>query len=182
MDMGMDTGTSNSSMIMMMKPYIHFTPGDILFFSTWVPTTPGAFFGACLALFAVALFERFVAAIGRVVEAQWTSSPFSDTTPRKSSASITSRTLLNGDKDSQFAADNASVLSQCEVHKASTPQRLSAPFIPRIELQRGALRAGGAVLGYVLMLAVMTFNAGLILSIIVGLGVGEVVFGRFGAV
>lgn len=64
----MDIGSSNSTMAAMMKPYIHFTPGDILYFSNWSPKSTGAMVGACLALFMMAFFERLVVALGRMLD------------------------------------------------------------------------------------------------------------------
>ncbi|TBU35037.1 Ctr copper transporter [Dichomitus squalens] len=67
---------------------------------------------------------------------------------------------------------------------ARRPQRSSRmipPFIPSHDVPRGALFAFQALLFYVLMLAVMTFQAGYLISIVVGLAIGEVLFGRFGS-
>ena len=118
--------------------------------------------------------------------------------------SFTSRSPLTKNENSD--AGSVSDLSHSEDRSHVQPMtvapascRLLIPFVPRVELQRGARRIGSAVLGYILMLAVMsevfafisletcltrgsfrTFNAGFILSIVAGLGVGEVVFGRYG--
>lgn len=69
MDMG-DTGDSSTSM-MMMKPYVHFTGGDSLFFQSWGPSSSGAIAGACIGLAFLAIFERWVAAIRGVLESHW---------------------------------------------------------------------------------------------------------------
>ena len=54
------------------------------------------------------------------------------------------------------------------------------PFIAPHDIPRGIIHFFQAILGYAFMLAVMTFNLGFILSICVGFGVGEILFGRFG--
>ena len=54
------------------------------------------------------------------------------------------------------------------------------PFIASHDIPRGIIHFVQAVLGYAFMLAVMTFQLGFILSICVGFGVGEILFGRFG--
>ena len=46
-------------MSMMMKPWLHLTKGDYLFFDTVAPSSPGAIFGACLILFLVGVFDRW---------------------------------------------------------------------------------------------------------------------------
>ena len=53
------------------------------------------------------------------------------------------------------------------------------PFIPAHDLTRGVVFAAQSALSFALMLIVMTFNVGFILSIVVGLGIGETLFGRY---
>lgn len=56
----------------MMKPWLHFTQGENLFFMAWVPLSTGAVVGACIGLFMLALIDRWVASIRGVMEAYWT--------------------------------------------------------------------------------------------------------------
>jgi len=65
--------------------------------------------------------------------------------------------------------------------RAHKPSRMIAPFIAAHDIPRGAIHALQALLGYTLMLAVMTFQAAYLISIIIGLGLGEVLFGRMGS-
>ncbi|KAJ7104350.1 CTR copper uptake transporter [Mycena belliarum] len=66
--------------------------------------------------------------------------------------------------------------------RLATKARIDAPpFIPKHDLARGALHALQALLGFAFMLAVMTFQAAFILSVVGGLGVGEMMFGRYAA-
>ena len=69
MDMSMDGSMSLASGNMV--PYLHFTPGDVLWFQGWVPKSPGAMFGACLGLFLLAIVERWIAAMRSLAEAYW---------------------------------------------------------------------------------------------------------------
>jgi len=55
-------------MMMMMVPYLHFTPGDNLFFDTVAPSSAGAIFAACLILFLLAILDRYVRAARRGLE------------------------------------------------------------------------------------------------------------------
>ena len=55
----------------MMVPYLHFTPGDALWFKDWVPKSRGAIVGTCIGLFLLAIVERFLAALKGVMESWW---------------------------------------------------------------------------------------------------------------
>lgn len=69
MDMSMDGGMTLASG--MMRPYLHFTPGDTLWFLGWVPQSIGAMVGACIGLFMLALLDRWVSAMRNVAEVHW---------------------------------------------------------------------------------------------------------------
>ena len=58
-------------------------------------------------------------------------------------------------------------------------RRVALPFISSHDIPRGVIHALQAALSFTFMLAVMTFQVGFILSICVGLGVGEIMFGRY---
>ncbi|KIJ68748.1 hypothetical protein HYDPIDRAFT_173400 [Hydnomerulius pinastri MD-312] len=131
----------SSSMDMMMIPWLHFSGGDFLLFKTWQPTSNGAIAGACIALVAFCILERWLAAFRRSQELRWRASIVVRTNPR-----------------------------------------LIPPFIPSHDIPRGIIQAFQSTFSYALMLAVMTFNAAYIISIILGLGIGEILFGRMGRV
>ncbi|WVW79475.1 hypothetical protein I302_101444 [Kwoniella bestiolae CBS 10118] len=59
--------------------------------------------------------------------------------------------------------------------------RWSRPFRWSVDLPRGLLHALQTLIHYLLMLVVMTFNIWWIISVVIGAGVGEMLFGRFGA-
>lgn len=64
--------TSADMSMMMMTPYFHWmADADALFFRAWVPRSPGALAGACIALVTLAIFERFLANAKGLVEAWW---------------------------------------------------------------------------------------------------------------
>lgn len=165
MDMSMDESMSLASGNMI--PYLHFTPGDVLWFQGWVPKSPGAMFGACLGLFLLAIVERWIAAIRSLAEAYW-----------RKRAQIIAR------KEQATASDDNE-----KPPKSKIPARPSAagiigsrtalPFISAHDIPRGLLHMGQTAFGFAFMLAVMTFQVGFIFSIILGLGVGEMLFGRY---
>lgn len=69
MDMSMDGAMDLSSGNML--SYLHFTPGDTLWFLGWVPSSKGAMVGVCIGLFLLALVERWLAAVRGVMEVHW---------------------------------------------------------------------------------------------------------------
>jgi copper transporter 1 len=70
MDMdGMDMG---SGMGGNMTTYLHFKPtGDTLLFPGWAPVKAGPMVGACIGLFLLAVFERWLAACRALAERTW---------------------------------------------------------------------------------------------------------------
>jgi len=167
----------------MMKPWLHFTLGDNLYFEAWVPMSPGAVVGACIGLFMLAIIDRWLAAMRGAMEAYWARRV-------QELAAARSRPLL---QDESYASKEKRLSVDSDIESLHTPPtppskettiaklRKSAPFIPAHDFARGAMYACQSALGYALMLVVMTFHAGYIIAIILGLGVGEVLFGRFGA-
>jgi solute carrier family 31 (copper transporter), member 1 len=69
MNMTMDTGMQLSMGNML--TYLHFTPGDNLWFLGWVPKSAGAMVGTCIGLFMLALVDRWLSAMRAVMELHW---------------------------------------------------------------------------------------------------------------
>ncbi|KAF8203287.1 Ctr copper transporter family-domain-containing protein [Pholiota molesta] len=124
-----------SSQVMMMTPYLHFTGGDYLFLGVWRPSSPGAIAGVCIGLAVLAFFDRWLSATRTMLETYW----------RRS-------------KETNYP-----------------------PFVAAHDIPRGILFALQMAVMYLLMLAIMTFQAAFLISIILGLGLGEVAFGRIAA-
>ncbi|EIW66063.1 hypothetical protein TREMEDRAFT_70320 [Tremella mesenterica DSM 1558] len=59
--------------------------------------------------------------------------------------------------------------------------RWSRPFRWGVDVPRGMLQALQTLVHYLLMLAVMSFNIWWVMCIVLGAGVGEALFGRFGS-
>jgi len=167
-----------------MTPYLHFAGGDNLLFKSWTPSSPGAIAGACIGLAVIAMLERFVAAIRSVMGAHWRARAMAMAATNSVRASSSSADSSKEKAPADVEEINVSSLSSSSeqgpfLSSRRTP-RTVAPFILAHDLPRGALYALQALLAYVLMLAVMTFQAALIIAILAGLGVGEVLFGRMG--
>jgi len=156
----------------MMIPWLHFTGGDNLYFKSLHPSSKGAIAGACLVLILLALFERWVAGLRAGLEARW----------RERALAIVSG--QSSDRESCEEAEKViEVDNQARTQTSSRTLksvRVIAPFIASHDIPRGAIHAFQALLGYALMLAVMTFHAAYLISIVVGLGIGEMLFGRTG--
>ncbi|KAF5362636.1 hypothetical protein D9758_009627 [Tetrapyrgos nigripes] len=139
MDMSMDGGMELASG--MMKTYFHFTPGDILFFQGWVPSSNGAMVGACIGLFLLAIIERWVNACRGCMEVFW---------GRR--AQIIYANQLNRSKPNG-QANGATPESLSNILFMRT--RFAPPFIPSHDITRGLFQIAQSGLGYLLMLAIM---------------------------
>ncbi|KAG1847158.1 CTR copper uptake transporter [Suillus subalutaceus] len=174
MDMPMDDGMTLA--VGNMLSYLHFTPVDTrglyllnciqgalltgqytVWFLGWVPQSSGAMVGTCIALFMLALIERWIAACRGVMDSHW------------------------GQQAIIIASDKLNTLPT-----QSSPigfiKRFTPPFIPAHDITRGIMFAAQTLLGYLFMLTVMTYQLGFIFSLVVGLGVGETLFGRFSGI
>ncbi|KAH9900710.1 CTR copper uptake transporter [Cubamyces lactineus] len=164
-DNGMDMSMDGSMDLAegQMLPYLHFTRGDIVLFYGWVPSTKKAMVGACIGMFLLALVERWIAACRGVMEAHW-----------RKRAQIVQADRINlpttGEKKPNLTTGGV---------RAAFTLRNAPPFVFSHDLARGLLHAVQAALQFAFMLIVMTFQVAFILSIVIGLGVGETLFGRF---
>jgi len=156
---GMDS--DNSSMTSSMKLYLHFTPGDALWFKAWTPSS-GAVFGACFGLFLLSIGERLLHRIGAIMNTEW---------------------AKRSQKKRELDGGQESLPSTSPEPRRRSPRHLASSLIStasiRVRTNWGLLFTLQSAISYFLMLAVMTFNASFILSILIGLGVGEMLFGRF---
>ncbi|CAE7157430.1 unnamed protein product [Rhizoctonia solani] len=186
MDMGGSSSSSSSETMGMMIPYLHFTGGDYLFFDTVAPTSKGAIAGACIALAVLAILERAVAGARGIfaiyvahhqkilVQQKEASGRFAFTQTRLPLEGKIAET-----EGSTTATDSRASPASCTQPLANQRRRSMAPLLWSYELVRGGLFVVQSFFIYAIMLAVMSFNAAYIISIIVGTGIGEVLFGRF---
>jgi len=163
MDMNMDHGTAMNSGNMIM--YLHFAPGDNLWFIGWAPGTTGAMVGTCIALFMLSIAERWLAAMRGVMEAHWR----------------TRALVVLADKLNTSAA-LTSPEERIRPSSSSVPQPrpdMAPPFVVAYDVPRGIMQLVLASINFLLMLTVMTFQLSFILAIVIGLGMGEALFGRY---
>ncbi|GBE78145.1 Ctr copper transporter family-domain-containing protein [Sparassis latifolia] len=164
--------TSMSSSMTPMVPYLHFIGGDSLLFKPWAPSSHGAIAGACFGLIALAIVERWVSAMRAVLEAYWR---------RRMRAIIVAQTSdpPTPSKEKSAADVEAFTSRRSSVVVVERPPPIFPPFIWQHDFSRGALLTLQALLAYAMMLAIMTFQAAYLISVVVGLGIGEVMFGRW---
>lgn len=160
---------SGSAMPIMMVPYLHITGGDFLFFESIQPSSNGAIGGACICLVLLALLERFMHAVRRRLEVYWRSRALALTLAHEPNRS-------DEPPDSSCSGEEVKEV----MDTVTSHQRRSPAFIPVHDISRGVVQMIQSALHYALMLAVMTFNAAYLLSILMGLGIGEMLFGRMG--
>ncbi|KAI5481454.1 protein of ctr copper transporter family [Pseudohyphozyma bogoriensis] len=165
--MGSMTGTetSNSTTTMastMMSAFTTELGMSNLWFVNWTPTTAGSTFGACVGLFFLAILSRLLAALRSSAEIGWANALSLYCTEER----LFVPTLTKSD-------DKA---LPKPTHK---PRHRSPPFISAIDVPRGILFAFQSFVGYLLMLAIMSYNAWFFVAILVGLGIGETAFGRY---
>lgn len=163
-----------------MNAWLHFGKSDYLLFETWRPSSNGAIAGTCIAIFAFAIFDRSLAALRRTREDHWKTRTLALLS--KQLARTPALSALDGGKAAGTGEVVGEVLSTDSPHDAKnisrTTLRSIPPFVPSHDIPRGIIYAIQTASSYILMLTVMTFNAAYIISIILGLGVGEVLFGR----
>ncbi|PVH97957.1 Ctr copper transporter-like protein [Periconia macrospinosa] len=177
MDMGMDmgSGSSHSGMSMAMS---FFTATDTQLYSeAWTPKSAGAYAGTCIFLILLAITLR----------ALFTAKAFLDA--KAMEAALKRRYVVvadqqsAGDKAFNDASSMTGILTtngmQENVRIVSAPVKHIQPFRFSVDLPRAAIMTVAAGVGYLLMLAVMTYNVGYFLSVLAGAFIGELGLGRF---
>lgn len=163
-----------------MESWLHIGKGDYLLFETWTPSSNGAIAGACIAIFAFGILDRSLAALRRSREDHWrtrTLALLSKLPTRTLSSSTSDHAKADGAGESVEEVPASD--SSHDVKTVSRPiLRSIPPFIPSHDIPRGIIHAIQTAFSYTLMLIVMTFNAAYIIPVVLGLGVGEVLFGR----
>jgi len=152
MDMNVTSSTSNStvsSAAVLMMPFHTGIGMDVLWFQPWIPTEVSSTFGACVGLFFLAAFYRFLNAVKVTTDLKW---------------------------HTEWAEKMASLSDNC-----CEPSPGVLRFSLKPDLLRGLLEGLFSFIGYFLMLAVMVMNAWFFIAIILGITVGETLFGRFAA-
>ncbi|KAJ6515669.1 CTR copper uptake transporter [Mycena sanguinolenta] len=75
----------------------------------------------------------------------------------------------------------AALRPMMEARKVKKMRLRAPPFNPAHDVMRGVIHAAQSLLGFVFMLAVMTFQAAYLITLVLGLGIGQMLFGRYGS-
>ncbi|KAG9314652.1 copper transporter [Chiua virens] len=138
----------------MMTPWLHFGNTDYLIFKAWRPSSHGAIAGASMGLFLCCILERGLAAYRRAQELRW------------SAKAILLSSGVHPSSGKKHVVETSG-------DRVILTRRFIPPFRSSRDIPRGIIQAIQSMFAYILMLSVMTFNAAYIISIILGLGVGE---------
>ncbi|KAL5535004.1 hypothetical protein ACEPAF_3095 [Sanghuangporus sanghuang] len=189
-DNGMDMSTDGAMDLASgnMLTYLHFTSGDILWFQGWVPSKAGPMVGACIGLFLLAVFDRWVSAYRGLIDSHWYRQAkinLAKKTDANNSNTTAPRPQLEArpsvSSESSIAAAKLIATAPLDLPDDSTQRKttpLQSSWFIR-DVPRGIVQAAQSALEFAFMLVVMTFQAGFIISVVVGLGVGEAMFGRY---
>jgi len=172
-----------------MKPYLHFTTGDMLWFMGWTTVSKGSLAGACIGLFLLAIVDRWIAACRSLMEVHWrkrAQTLIANKCNAAGPAALSTAPTFATEKDKELNVDISlaealpSLPEKYPVQRSLVQTlRSIPPFIPSHDIPRGIIHATQALLAYAFMLAAMTFQASFVISISIGLGVGEMLFGRY---
>ncbi|KAJ1310851.1 hypothetical protein OPQ81_009369 [Rhizoctonia solani] len=185
MDMSGSSSSSSSETMTMMLPYLHFTGGDYLFFNTVAPTSRSAIAGACVLLAVLAILERAVAGARGIFKLH-----VLHYQKRQLRQKGTCGKFSIMQKENPWVGKVVETESSTAMGLRASPafitqplptqgRRLMAPLFWSYELARGGLFIVQSFFVYAIMLGIMSFNTAYIISIIMGMGIGEILFGRF---
>jgi len=179
MDMGGMSSDSNSTMMMSNEMAMVFfnsitTP---LWSLSWTPSSSGQYAGTCIFLILLSVLFRGLMVGKHLLEIRWADqawkrryitvangTPFSE---RLKSDTNAGRGVLTANG----VEENVAIVTRAS--HGPQPWRFS------VDLPRAFLSMIIAGVGYLLMLAVMTFNIGYYFSILAGVFVGELALGRY---
>ncbi|KAI4632193.1 uncharacterized protein J4E87_001665 [Alternaria ethzedia] len=179
-----------------------------LWFTEWTTTTTATYVLTIFFLFSLGIFNRFLSAFKSQLERKWrmqqqaeSTSQFMPNTEklvnhsvrghaRQWSRALRQQPLELDDKDRQEIEPLSPVVPQptaaeeTGITRGSTASRKTfwvaqAPWSAKKDGISAALEFSRALIGYVLMLAVMTYNIGFLFAVTGSVLLGELVFGRY---
>ena len=170
--------SSNGSAYSGMDMIFYTSTTTPIFSSQWTPTSTAQYAGTCLFLITLAIIFRALFALGYKLDKR------NIDAARKrryivvaGQTSITEETALNSEAKSAVLISERG--GEEEVRVVSRKMRTVMPWRLSTDLPRALLSTVTIGVGYLLMLAVMTMNVGYFCSVLTGIFVGELAFGRY---
>lgn len=171
---GATSGTDAHSMMQMTFFSATNTP---LYSESWTPSSAGAYAGTCIFLILLAIVLRALLSLKTYLEMRAVASAM------KRRYVVVADQAAVGEKVASDANSMTGILTangvQENVKIIEAPSSHIQPWRFSVDLPRAALMTVIAAVGYLLMLAVMTYNVGYFLSVLAGAFIGELGLGRF---
>ncbi|KAJ4297990.1 hypothetical protein N0V90_005889 [Kalmusia sp. IMI 367209] len=175
--MDMDGTSSDSSMSMGMSMFFFTSTSTPLYSQAWTPTSAGAYAGTCIFLIVLAILLRALFTAKTFLEIRALQSAL------KRRYVVTADQQTVADKAFNDANSMTGILTtnglQENVRIVEAPVKHVQPFRFSVDLPRAFIMTLISGVGYLLMLAVMTYNVGYFLSVLAGAFIGELALGRF---
>lgn len=167
----MDMNMSSSSMMSDQMQMTFFTSTATSLYSiAWTPSSTGQYAGTCIFLILLAAIFRGLFAMRAIQER------------KNAHAELRRQTLLQGGRNKRNNETKSSNSSLDGVASVTLQQHTLRPWRLSTDVPRALLDTVIAGVGYLLMLAVMTFNVGYYLSVLGGVFLGSLIAGRYASV
>ncbi|KAH7090630.1 Ctr copper transporter-like protein [Paraphoma chrysanthemicola] len=175
---GMDMGHGSSSSSHTGMAMAFFTATDTpLYSNSWTPQNAGQYAGTCIFLIVLAITLRAIFTAKSFLEMKALEGAL------KRRYVVVAGEKMVTDRASNDGTSITGILTtngvQEDVRIVSAPVKHIQPWRFSVDLPRALLMTIAAAVGYLSMLAVMTFNVGYFLSVLAGAFIGELAFGRF---
>jgi len=157
----MSTSMSSSSMMAAssMEMVFFAATSTPLWSQAWTPATTGQYAGTCIFLIALAVIHRLLTAARNLLFANHSS--------------------LSGPGVQRVMSEDGQLLGKESPLARARDGMANQPFRVATEAWRAFMEVIIGGVGYLLMLAVMTFNVGYFLSVLGGIFLGAFIAGRF---
>ncbi|KAF2749079.1 Ctr copper transporter-like protein [Sporormia fimetaria CBS 119925] len=174
-DSSMSHGGSSSHSMMNM---VFFTASNTpLYANSWTPSSAGAYAGTCIFLIVLAVLFRTLFTLRAHLEAKWIESAMKRRYVIVEGQGANEK-ITSEDTNSMTGILTANGLAE-NVRIVQAPVKHIQPWRFGVDIPRSLITTVAVAVGYLLMLAVMTFNVGYFLSVLAGAFIGELAFGRF---